>query len=501
MAQFIGIDLGTTFSAVSTLDETGRPQVVRNADNENIVPSCVTEIDGKYVVGKAAWQTWAVDPESGEAAARFKRDMGADKTHGINDKEFTPTELSVLVLKKLVQDAAAQIGEIGEAVVTVPANFGNKAREATMSAAKKAGLNVRFIINEPTAAALYYAFKEDGGMHGVYAVYDLGGGTFDVSIIRVDGHDVEVLATNGVRKLGGDDFDRALRKIVFDKYRRETGEDAQDGDYTFDSAEDDKKALSKGQNKRARVNRENIAVSREEFEEAISSLVAQAEMLCESVMEEAKVAPSDIREVLLAGGSTRIPMIRESIKRVFQREPVASANVDEVVSLGAVLYAAIKGDQSQLSALQKKSIQKIAVAERTGKFFGTTAMTFDDEREKAGLVNSIIIKKGAAIPCSVTKSYYTTHDGQTTVECDVTESATAETDPAFVSVMWKDDLRLPPDRPAEREVKVTFSYDENQIMHCLFLDVESGNKREVSLSMTQSKGEDGVHDIDEFIVE
>lgn len=502
MAQFIGIDLGTTFSAVATLDETGRPKIIHNPDGQNITPSCVAEIDGSYIVGEEARKIWAADPRAwaadsrnGEAAARFKRDMGEDKTHAINDKEFSPTELSALVLKKLVQDAAVQIGEIGEAVVTIPANFGNDAREATMSAAKKAGLNVRFIINEPTAAALYYAFTEKSGMNGTYAVYDLGGGTFDISIIRVDGYDIEVLATNGGR-IGGDDFDHALRKIVCDKYQQATGEAAEDDDYDLESAEGDKKSLSGRQSTRARVRSENIQVTREEFEEAISSLVAQTEMLCESTMDEAKVKPGDIREVLLAGGSTRIPVIQESITRVFQKKPLAPANVDEVVTLGAVIYAAYK-NQEQLSPLQKKMIEKINFSEITSMFYGTLAMK-NTERGKTEQ-NDILIKKGATIPCSVTKSYYTMTDGQTAVNCKVTEASIAETDPDYVKIIWQGKLSLPPGRPAGQEVNVTYSYDENQVMHCSFVDVESGKKQEISLSMTKSK-DDG-HGVEKFTVE
>ena len=169
MAQFVGIDLGTTFSAISVFDDTGRPKIVHNHEGQNITPSCVAEVDGVYKVGAEPRKMWRGGDGVGEAAGCFKRDMGEDKTHVINGKEFTPTALSAKVLKKLAQDAVAQIGEIGEAVVTIPANFGNKAREATMAAAKAAGLNVRHIINEPTAAALYYSFKEEGGMSGVYA--------------------------------------------------------------------------------------------------------------------------------------------------------------------------------------------------------------------------------------------------------------------------------------------------------------------------------------------
>ena len=498
MAHFIGIDLGTTFSAVSILDETSSPKIVHNFEGDNITPSCVAKNGDNYCVGEEARRTWAIAPE--EVAARFKRHMGTDKTYRIGNVEFTPTELSALVLKKLAQDVATQVGEIGEAVVTIPANFGNKAREATMSAAQRAGLNVRFIINEPTAAALYYAYKEKGGMHGVYAVYDLGGGTFDISIIRVKGHDVEVLATKGCR-LGGDDFDKVLHKIVCDKYQRETGDATDSRDYDFDTVEDDKKSLSMRQNIRVKVNRELIKISQEEFNEGISSLVAQAEMVCESAMEKANITPSDIRGVLLAGGSTRIPTIRESIKRVFQQEPIATANVDEVVSMGAVLYAAYKGDQSQLSPLQKKFIQQIDIAEKTSMFFGTIAVTENEERENHMLANSILIKEGEAIPCSVTESYHTLHDGQTAIICRVTEAPTAETDPNFVTIMWEERMDLPPGRPAGQEIQVTFSYDVNQVMHCVFLDVESGNKREVRLSATQSTNDDSSHDIEKFTVE
>ncbi len=501
MANFIGIDLGTTFSALSVLDETGRPKIIHNKEGQNITPSCVTEIDGAYVVGEEARREWGEDPEKCKAAARFKRDMETDKVHNINGKDFTPTELSALVLKKLAQDAAAQIGEIGEAVVTIPANFGNKAREATMSAAQKAGLNVRFIINEPTAAALYYAFKEKGGMGGIYAVYDLGGGTFDISVIRVNGHDVEVLATNGIRHLGGDDFDRALIKIVGEKYRQETGESMEIRDYDFNDAEKDKKSLSSRQKIRAQVNRKLIDITRGEFEEAISSLITQAEMLFTETIEEANIASSDIREVLLAGGSTRIPMVKESVKRAFGKEPVFSANVDDVVSLGAVLYAAYKGDQSQLSPLQKKSVQQIKMTERTSKYYGTFAIGSDEERRRKVLQNSILIKKGTVIPCSATESYCTMADGQECVECDVTESDIDDTDPSFATVQWKEEMALPPGRPAGREIKVTFSYNANQIMDCVFEDVESGKTKKASLSMAQSKDDGDGHDIEQFIVE
>ena len=323
-------------------------------------------------------------------------------------------------------------------------------------------------------------------------VYDLGGGTFDISIVRVDGYEVEVLATGGVRHLGGDDFDKAMMKIVGEKYKRETGEDMAPRDYGY--AEDDKKSLSSRQTVAATVNRQDIDVTRKEFEEAISSLVTQAEMLCESAMEEAKVAPSGIQGVLLAGGSTRIPIIKESVARIFGQEPIFSVNVDEVVSLGAALYAAYKGDQSQLSPLQKRSVQKIGMTERTSKFYGTTAIS-RGERDK--VVNVVLIPKGERIPCSASDSFYTL-EGQESVECDVTESDAPETDPDFVVTVWSRMLDLPPGRPAKQEIKVIYSYDENQIMHCSFEDAATGKKLEKRLSMTRA---DTGEDIGQFEVE
>lgn len=495
---FIGIDLGTTFSAVATIDATGRPVIIHNSDGDNITPSCATEVDhGKYEVGEYARRTWGNAPE--KAAARFKRNMGTNTEFVINDKRFTPTELSSLVIKKLVQDAEREVGSIVEAVITVPANFANDARDATMLAAKSSGLNVRYIINEPTAAALYYAFKNGEDLHGNYAVYDLGGGTFDVSIINVNGQNVEVLASNGVSKLGGDDFDKAIRKLVAQKYLELTGEELEDDDFTVNDAEEEKKSLSKRKNVTIKVNRKLIDISRDEFEDAISALVTQAEMLCESTIEEAGLQPSDVRAVFLAGGSTRIPLVQESVQRVFGKEPVTSGNVDEVVAMGAALYAAYKGDRSHLTATQSNAINKIKVAETSGKCFGTLSLTIDEARQKYVLENTVLIHKGDKIPCSVSKSFYTTHDGQETINCKITESTSPESDPKFVNIIWEGDLKLPQDRPEGQEIEITYSYDENQMMKCSFLDVASGRVTDIELSMSASNSNQS--DIEKFMVE
>jgi len=499
MSSFIGIDLGTTFSAIATIDETGRPIIVHNSEGQNITPSCVTENEeGNFEVGEYARKTWGSDPN--KAAARFKRDMGTKKVFKINSRDFTPTELSAFVLKKVVKDASLIIGEIGEAVVTIPANFSNEAREATMAAARAAGLNIRYIINEPTAAALYYSFKHNEKLHGNYAVYDLGGGTFDISIISVQGQNVNVVASNGVSKLGGDDFDDAMISIVQKKYKELRGENLEIVDYTKNHAEEDKKSLSKRKSIQINVNRQIIEVTRAEFEEAISTLVAQTEMLCESSIDEAKINTSDIKAVLLAGGSTRIPVIQESIKRIFGKEPVATVNVDEVVALGASLYSVYKGEKSELSAAQKNTIQKIKVTESTSKYYGTIILNHDEARGEEILYNNILINKGDKIPCSLKKTFYTICDGQEAVDCQLTEASAPETDPRFVNIIWEGKLELPAGRPAGQEIEVTYSYDENQMMKCSFVDVATGRKKEVDLSIG-SIASTGNKNLKKFIVE
>jgi len=494
MGAFIGIDLGTTYSAVSFLDETGRPKILANKDGQNITPSCIDFSDDTIIVGEDARKGLGINA----VAARFKRDMGTSTTYELNGHKVTPTECSALVLKKLVQDTTVQIGDIDSAVVTIPANYANEAREATLKAAKDAGLKVDFIVNEPTAAALFYAHKNNEELHGHYAVYDLGGGTFDLSILKVNGQDVDVVTSDGIHKLGGSDFDEALQKIVRNKYEAETGEKSDEEDYTRTDAEEDKKSLSKRDSIKVRINRKNITVTKDEFVEAISSMIAQTEMLCDSVVAEAGIEYSDIKEVLLVGGSTRVPAVLESVKKTFGKDPVTSENVDEIVALGASLYCAFKGNREKLSNTQKKSIEKIKVAESTAKCFGTIALGVNAKGEKERQV-MILINKNEKIPCSVTESVYSSHDNQKEVRCSITESTAAETDPKFVNIMWEEMLDLGGDKPQGQEIKVTYSYDENQTMNAVFLDVESGKELKTSLSLKNNDDSDS--DIEKFIVE
>jgi len=219
MASFIGIDLGTTYSSVSYLDETGRPQIIRNSEGHNLTPSCIEIIGNEVTVGEIARRGYDWDKN---VLARFKRDIGTSETYSVDGKEFTPTECSVFVLKKLLQDAKDAIGDVGEAVVTIPANFTNEARVETIKAAKLAKLKVKNIVNEPTAAALYYVFKNGGSMNGCFAVFDLGGGTFDVSLLSIEDGIFEVKATNGHTHLGGEDFDNILVEFCIEEFKKKS---------------------------------------------------------------------------------------------------------------------------------------------------------------------------------------------------------------------------------------------------------------------------------------
>ena len=501
MTNIIGIDLGTTYSSVATIDETGRPKIVHNSDGKNITPSCILLNENDVLeVGEEARRSLGL---TNKATGRFKRNMGTDIEYTLGEKKYSPTELSSVVLKKLLQDAEKTLGEVSKAVVTIPANFANEARDATMAAAKKAGLDVDFIINEPTAAALYYIYQaKDEEFSGFYAVYDLGGGTFDISIIDVNGKEIDVIATNGVSKLGGDDFDQILIELVNKKYKDLTGEELDKEDFTKTEAEEEKISLSKREKIAIRVNKQLLEISKEEFEEEVETLITQTEMLCESTMEDAKISVSDINGVFLVGGSTRIPKVKESVKRIFNQDPISNINVDEVVSLGAALYAAYKGDRKNLNEIQKKSVEKIKVTESTSKCFGTISIGFNESRNAEELQNSIIIKKGEKIPTKKTVPFQTYIDGQTEIKCSITESINEEIDPDFVKVIWEGNLELPPDRPAGQQIDVTYEYDDNQIMKCSFLDVASNKKTNIDLSMTnKNENSESDSDIDQFLVE
>lgn len=503
MKGIIGIDLGTTMSAVARLGADGKPEIVFNENGENITPSAVA-VEGAdpsdWLVGtEAKRMLW--DEES-SALGRFKRDMGSERTHQVAGHSVTPTELSAAVLGKL-KAIAERSGPIGSAVVTVPANFGNDARVATSEAAEAAGLPVEFIINEPTAAALYFASTRSQSEAGTVAVFDLGGGTFDVSVVRLDGQDVSVLSTTGVERLGGMDFDAALQELVQRLYQEKTGGECSPEDYDLNQAEEDKKSLSTVDSKmvsiRGASGRANLRVTRADFEAAISPSLAQMSLLCEVALDEAGLGGEGLDAVILAGGSTRIPAVRDVAEKAFGAPLVSFGNPDEIVALGAAVYAGLRAGTGVAGEGQKEALAGLSVSEKTSMSYGTVSLGFDASESGPLLQNTVIIPRLTEIPCERTQVFYTATDGQAAVRCQVTEAGADETDLEFVKVVWVGELALGAPRPQGHPVEVAFAYDENQVMRCSFRDGEGGEPLEVDLRLTGSKSAvDSPLDIEDF---
>jgi molecular chaperone DnaK len=496
----IGIDLGTTNSLVAQLDNLGRPQIVHNSDGSNLTPSVVCiDSANRVIVGQEAKSNIGFEKNVFTA---FKRKMGSKETYECNGKSLSPTDLSTFILKKLKQDYEQVVGAADSVVITVPANFRNEAREATLAAAREAGLSTDMLLNEPTAAALCYAQHLGRSLDGTYVVYDLGGGTLDVSVIKAKGHDIEVLSSHGLQELGGIDFDKRIWDLVGKKFKDRFQRDFTDAyNFTMLDAEDVKRALSTVSEKKIKLMGPDIpptvlSVSRLEFEEAISSLIAQTEMLCETALAEAKTTPGQITDIFLAGGSSRVPMVRRMLSQFFRKEPLLIGNPDEAIALGAAIYAGYKTDTENLNPLQKSAVAGMKFQEIAPHYFGTIFYSSEAGR----LMNSIIINKNEKIPCFKTESFYTISENQTEVECRITQSPQPEKDPRFVRILWTGSLALPPNRPANQEIQITYSYSENGTMHAIFKDVATGKITEVDIA-GQSEGGATSINIDDFIVE
>jgi len=508
MSNIIGIDLGTTFSAIAKLDDHGHPAIVP-VDGERIMASCVyaPKADkGSLIVGSLARNSLDHEPES--VVKRFKRDIGSDKTYRLRSGlELNPVSASAAILRKLTQEASKELGPIHEVVITVPANFAERQRKATIEAGAQAGLKVTNIINEPTAAVLAYAAQKT--VKGTILIYDLGGGTFDVTIAKVNGSEIECLTSEGDSELGGMDFDQKIAEIVDQKHADKFGRSLRDAlglkseederrspawQSLLRNAEECKKTLSKMTSAPFNFYEGpdgplKTEITRQEFERAISSLIAKTEMRVETALDDLDLKPEDIDEVLLVGGSSRVPAVKDSLKRQFGKEPSEGVNLDEAVALGAAIYAGLRADKGNLKPMQREKLSKVSVVDVANHYYGTISMHRDDELGTEDLRVSIIIPKNTPLPCSNTDTFYTRRAGQQYVNCRVTQSADMESDPDFVNIILEKELGpLPPGRPAQQPLEVTYSYDLNQTMHVKFLDVESGKVFEETLTLGDKKG-------------
>jgi molecular chaperone DnaK len=300
-----------------------------------------------------------------------------------------------------------------------------------------------------------------------------------------------------------------LLELIDEKYKSKIGSnhDVTPSDLRGKTVEELKKSLSTRDNVKAGVEpegqpRENIEITREEFEAKIGTLITKAEMLFEAALGEAGLSASSLDHVVLVGGSTRVPAVRNSVESMVGKPALATKNVDEVVARGAALYAGLKADNVPLTEAQQGAISQIDLNEVCNHFYGTIILARDTERQTDEEKVAILIKKNTSIPLMVTESYFTVQDGQQSVLCTVTQSVTEETDPRWVTRVKEVDLGpLPANRPAGKEVRVSYSYDENQVMHCFFEDVESGIKQEIRIDLSSEAANDAAADIDKFLVE
>ena len=334
MSKLYGIDLGTTYSAIATLNDLGKPEIIPNQDGERIMASAVFFKDGRVFTGGEARNGSC---ENASNSVQFiKRKMEeSDYIITIDGVDHSPSEISGLIIKKLAQDAKVETGEeVKDVVITIPANFAENARTATIEAGKLAGLNVVGLINEPSAAACYYALNEN--VAGRILIFDLGGGTFDVTIADVAGTDVQIKASSGDRNLGGVDFDEAILKYLADIYEKEKGsplfESAEDRNEMLMYCEELKKSLSKrddtSYNLRGLAGRHKGTITKDTFSQLIASHIARIEMLIETAMEESSDTIDSIDNILLVGGSSRIPAVQSMLKNMFNKEPTKVGNLD-----------------------------------------------------------------------------------------------------------------------------------------------------------------------------
>ena len=481
MSNIVGIDLGTTMSAIAALNSVGKPEIIPNKDGDRITPS-VIYFEGKnnVLIGEEAKNTAGTD--SGLVAKEFKREMHNDDYRlKVNGNSYTASDLSSFILKKLTQDATKEKGSIKDVVISVPAYFKENERNATMQAGQLAGLNVIAIINEPTAAALYYASTTD--IKGKGLVYDLGGGTFDVTVTQTDGKDIQIIASAGDAHLGGVDFDIAILQLMEEKYKtaknQELYSDENGKNEFLLVAEEIKQSLSSRGSVKKKLSGDagNVTVefTQSEFEEKISTYISRTELLVEQVLDEADCEESDIDYILLVGGSTRIPAIQKSIKKLMGKEPIIAVNVDEAVALGAAIKAGLvlsKENPTAVSSTIAAEMNTINVGDVANHSYGVITLSYDDTLGKHIDYNSIIIKRNTPLPCKLSDSFFTTHEGQEFVLMKITQGE--DTDPDFVNIIDEIELELPADRSASQEIQVTYSYDENQIMHCEIKDLDSG---------------------------